>query len=46
MEIGEVLAYIHTNDESKIENAKLKIEKAYEINEKKPNEYKHILNII
>lgn len=43
---GEVLCYIYTNVEEKIEKAKLDLEEAYTINEDKPKQYKHILGII
>ena len=43
--IGEVLAYIHSNKED-VEEAKKKIIEAYKIDVEKPEEYKHILNII
>ena len=45
VEKGEVLAYIHSNKED-IEEAKQKILNAYMIDLEKPEEYKHILNII
>ena len=45
VEKGEVLAYIHSNKED-IEEAKQKILSAYMIDLEKPEEYKHILNII
>lgn len=44
--IGETIAYIHSNKEELIEEVKEKINKAYKIISNKPEEYKHILNII
>lgn len=46
VEIGETIAYIHSNKEELIEEVKEKINKAYKIISNKPEEYKHILNII
>ena len=46
VEIGEVLAYIHTKDEGKIEEAKDDIEGAYKIIKNAPNKYEHILDVI
>ena len=40
-----MLAYIHSNKED-VEEAKKKIIEAYKIDVEKPEEYKHILNII
>lgn len=46
VEKGEILAYIHTNDESKIEEAKNEIEIAYKIESEKQEEYIDILDVI
>lgn len=46
MQKGEILAYIHSNKEELIQNAKEKVEKAYEITKEEVEEYKDILNII
>lgn len=46
VEKGETLAYIHTNLEDRIEEAKKDIQNAYEISENKPANYEHILGII
>lgn len=43
---GEVLAYIHTNIEENIQKAKEDIKSAYEISNKIPDKYMHILDII
>lgn len=43
---GEVLAYIHANKEEEIENAVKELKNAYEISQQKPQQYKHILNVI
>lgn len=43
---GDILAYIHTNIEEKIEEAKKDIKSAYEISDKKPSKYEHILDIM
>lgn len=46
VDIGDTLAYIHSNNKEKIEEATLKIKEAYKISERKPEKYKDILNII
>lgn len=46
VEKGEVLAYLHTNDDKILENAIMKVEKAYIIENESFNEYKHILDVI
>lgn len=46
VEVGDTIAYIHSNKEEVIEEVKEKIEEAYKISSNKPEEYKHILNII
>ena len=46
VEKGEILAYIHTNDESKIEEAKNEVKAAYKIESERPEEYVHILDVI
>lgn len=46
MKKGEILAYVHSNKEELIQNAKEKIEKAYKITKEKAEEYIDILNII
>lgn len=46
VEAGETLAYIHTNKEDKIENAKRDLKKAYKISKESSNEYRHILGIV
>ena len=46
MEVGDTLAYIHTNREDKIQEAKINIRKAYKISEESTNIYEHILGII
>lgn len=46
IEKGEPLAYIHSNVEEKIEEAKQALKQAYKITKQKPEEYKHVLNII
>lgn len=43
--IGDILAYIHSNKEN-IEEAKQMIEASYKISKEKPEEYRDILNII
>lgn len=43
---NETLAYIHSNNKEKIEEAKKRIKDAYEIESEKGEEYKDILNII
>lgn len=43
---GEILAYIHSNKEEKIDEAIKIIEKAYKINKEKPEEYIDIIDII
>lgn len=45
VDTGDILAYIHTNKEEN-KNAIEEIKLAYEILGDKPEEYKHILNII
>lgn len=46
VEVGQTLAYIHTNDKSKIKDAIEKIQSAYEISENIKEEKKCILKII
>ncbi len=46
VEKGEILAYIHTNLEDRIEEAKKDIQKAYEISKTVPEKYEDILGII
>ena len=46
VEKGEVLAYIHTNMEEKIETAETRLKEAFEISEDKPERYEDILGII
>ena len=46
VEKGETLAYIHTNLEDRIEEAKKDIQKAYKISEIAPEKYEDILGII
>lgn len=46
VEVGETLAYIHTNKEEKIEEAIEKLKTAYTIGNTKPEKYKDILKII
>lgn len=45
VEIGETLAYIHTNKDD-AQNHIETLKSAYEISEDRPDEYKHILKII
>ncbi len=45
VDAGETIAYIHSNKEN-IDEVKQKILSAYKIDAEKPEEYKHILNII
>lgn len=45
VEIGDTLAYIHTNKED-VKEAEGNLKSAYEISENQPNEYEHILGII
>lgn len=44
--VGDTLAYIHTNRESEIEKAKVNLKLAYVISERKPDKYEHILGIL
>ena len=46
VEVGETLAYIHTNKQEKIEEATGKLKTAYTIGKTKPEKYKDILNIV
>lgn len=46
MKKGEILAYIHTNMEEKIEEAEVNLKSAFEISEDKPEKYEHILGVI
>ena len=46
VEIGDTLAYIHTNKPETIEEATERLNLAYEISSYKPEKYKDILNII
>jgi len=43
---NETLAYIHSNNKEKIEETIEKVKEAYEIEDKEPEKYKDILNII
>ena len=46
VEKGEVLAYIHTNMQEKIEEADMRLKEAFKISEDKPERYEDILGII
>ena len=46
VEIGDALAYIHTNKPETIEKATEKLKSAYTIGKTKPEKYKDILKII
>lgn len=46
VEIGDILCYIHTNKEERIERAIEDLEGAYKISKSQEDEYKHILDII
>ena len=46
VEKGEVLAYIHTNMEEKIEEANIRLKEAFEISGDKPERYEGILDVI
>jgi len=46
VEKGEVLAYIHTNMQEKIEEADMRLKEAFKISEDKPERYEEILGII
>ena len=43
---GDILAYLHTNQEDKINKAVSDLKSAYKIKEKVLEEYKHILDVI
>ncbi len=43
---GETLAHIHSNKQELINEAEIKIKEAYKIEDKEPEKYKHILNVI
>lgn len=46
MQKGETIAYIHSNKEELIQEAKTKVKEAYKICVERTEEYKDILNII
>lgn len=46
VESGETLAWIHAKNKELIEKAKEKLKMAYKISDEKPENYKHILEII
>lgn len=43
---GDILAYIHSNEEEKIKEAEYNIKSAYEISKEKNIKYEHILGIV